>query len=139
MIPPFNQYGNLPVGIHRATWTEIYKRYGLTPWRKTLLDGFLEAAALLARAGCVTVYLDGSFATDKAVPGDFDVCWVLRGVDLNKLDPVLKDLDAPRATQKARFGGELLPGDAILQFFQRDREGRAKGIVALDLTKLKIK
>jgi hypothetical protein len=53
--------------------------------------------------------VNGSFVTAKEEPADFDACWDSQGVDLDALDPVLLDLSAGRASQKARFGGELFP------------------------------
>ena len=96
----------------------------------------------LNRAGCQTVYIDGSFVTDKEVPNDFDACWEETGVAPELLDPVLLRFDAGRAAQKARYLGELFPasirataaGMSFREFFQTDREtGRPKGIVAMDL------
>ena len=142
MIPSFDERGNLPPGIHPATWDEIVERYAITEHRAALLDGFGEAVASLTAAGCARVYLDGSFVTDKEAPGDFDACWEAGGVDPDLLDPVLLDFSDRRAAQKARYGGELFPaqvaaepgGTVFLEYFQRDRQtGEPKGIVALDL------
>jgi hypothetical protein len=114
--------------------------FGTTPRRLWLLEGLRSALAELARVGCGAAYLDGSFVTDKAVPGDYDLCWDTVGVDLDGIDPVFWDLVPPRAAQKAKYRGDLLPnvierssGMPFLDFFQIDRNtGNAKGIVALD-------
>jgi len=92
----------------------------------------------------VKLYVDGSFVTDKPIPQDFDACWNPQGVALSKLDPILKVFAAGRVAQKAKFGGELFPstavvhpsGTTILDFFQRDRDGVAKGIIEIDLRSL---
>ena len=137
-----DERGNLPLGIHPATWDEIVERYAITEHRAALLDGFGEAAASLRAAGCSRVYLDGSFVTEKEAPGDFDACWEVSGVDRDVLAPELLDFSNLRAAQKARFGGELFPaqaaaepgGTVFLEYFQRDRQtGEPKGIVALNL------
>lgn len=68
-------------------------------------------------------------------------CWEAAGVDVRRLDPELPDFDNARAAQKARYGGELFPADwaaspdgiTFLDYFQRDRTGRPKGIIAIDL------
>lgn len=80
MIPQFDADGLLPPGIHRATWDEVTTRFGNIPWRRQLVDGLEMAIDSLRRAGCRTVYIDGSFATRKEVPNDFDVCWDEEGV-----------------------------------------------------------
>jgi len=142
VILSFDERGNLPPGIHPATWDEIVQRYAITEHRAALLDGCGQAVASLRAAGCPCVYLDGSFVTDKEAPGDFDACWEASGVDPDLLDPVLLDFNDRRAAQKARYGGELFPaqvaaepgGTVFLTYFQRDRQtGEPKGIVALDL------
>ena len=92
------------------------------------------------------MYVDGSLVTDKLHPGDFDGCWEETGIDFDMLDPVLLTFDRNRATQKAKFGGELFPasvsaeaeGRIFLEFFQTDKNtGQRKGIVALDLLLLR--
>jgi hypothetical protein len=61
-------------------------------------------------------------------------------VDPALLDPVLTTFDPGRRTQKAKYGGELFfahapadpAGTRFVDFFQRDRSGQPRGIVALD-------
>ena len=109
-----------------------------------MLKGLRAALVLLKASGCRLVYLDGSFVTSKPTPGDFDACWGVDGVDVEKLDPVFLDFSNARARQKKRFGGEFFPaelpegetGRTFLEFFQTDKEtGDAKGIVAIDLAR----
>ncbi len=142
MIPAFDADGNLPPGIHPASWDEIVTRYANNTRRRELLDGCLDGLHSLKHAGCRTAYLDGSFVTAKELPGDFDVCWEVSGVDAGRLDRELLDLSNRRAAQKARYGGELFPaetaaepaGTTFLDYFQRDRDtGQPKGIIAIDL------
>jgi len=141
MIPPFDERGNLPPGIHKASWAEIEARFGATPWRRSLLLGLRDALERLRSAGAGTVYLDGSFVTSKVAPADFDACWSSQGVDIDALDPVFLDFARGRERQKGRFRGEFLPADAIasppgiraLDFFQGKHTSRPKGIVELEL------
>jgi hypothetical protein len=141
VIPAFEAAGNLPPGIHSANWDEIVTRYA-TNSRRGLLDGLLDALHSLKRAGCRIAYLDGSFVTAKELPGDFDACWEIAGVDAGRLDRELLDFSNRRAAQKARYGGEVFPaetavepaGTTFLGYFQRDRDtGQPKGIIAIDL------
>jgi hypothetical protein len=145
VIPEFDPAtGNLPAGEHVATWQEILERFGHTPWRRRLLEGMLEALRLLKIAGCRRAYIDGSFATAKEVPGDFDGCWDAEGVNFDRVDDRLLTFDRGRATQKAAFMGELFIADAradpqgtlFRDFFQTDREGRRKGIIVVVLKDL---
>ena len=140
MIPPFEttlgedgRY-QLPPGIHPATWTELDKRFGTNPQRCAILAGLLRALQNLKKAGCQRAFIDGSFITSKEGPGDFDGLWDQDGVNVEALDPVLLDFDGHREAQKAMFMGELFPtSPEFLDFFQHDRDGRAKGIIQIDL------
>ena len=142
MIPPFQPDGNLPPGIHTATWEEVVARFGGNPQRNRLLDGLRRAVSSLLDAGCPRIYLNGSFVTNKPEPNDFDVTWETEGVDFTKVAPLLLDrhdiLIYKRRRQQALFGGELIPdryfGLDSLSAFQRDRFGTPKGIIAIDLT-----
>jgi hypothetical protein len=144
MIPEFDAHGNLPSGIHHATWNEIVTRYATSVRRRELLDGLPDALRSLKGAGCATAYLDGSLVTSKNHPGDFDACWESSGVIFDRLDPELLTFSDGRAAQKARYGGELYPaewpadadGTTYLDFFQRDRLKQQKGIIAIDLAGL---
>ena len=145
MIPAFEPDGNLPAGVHEASWQEVVDRLGTTAWRLRLVAGLLDALKALHIAGCDRVYVNGSFATAKGRPGDFDACWEIAGVDPGLLDPILLTFADGRAAQKARFLGELFPaespadaaGTVFLAYFQRDRRtGRPKGIIAIDLGEL---
>src|SRR3954471_11374645 len=145
VIPPFDNSGNLPAGVHTATWEQIVERFGTNARRRELLHGLLDALRRLRSAGCCQAFLDGSFVTGKETPGDFDVCWDVTGVDGTELDPVFLTFDDGRAAQKAAFGGELFPAQAAadglgtiyFHFFQQDSvTGEAKGIIQLDLGRL---
>lgn len=146
VIPAFNRAGNLPRGVHAADWTEVVDRFGGTPQRRALLGGLKKALDALKKAGCPRAYIDGSFVTAKLVPGDFDGCWDVTGVNPKLLDPVFLDFSNERAAQKAKFLGEFFPaqtpegmsGRTFLEFFQTDKAtGRAKGIVVIDLGRLR--
>ncbi len=146
MIPEWSSNGDLPPGIHSASWAEIEKRLAFNPWRDRLLAGFREACELLRKAGCRLAYLDGSFVTTKPHPGDFDACWDIQGVDEEALDPVFWDFSQGRAAQKRRFLGEFFPaqlpegatGRAFVEFFQVNKlTGEPKGIVAIRLRGIK--
>ena len=144
MIPDFDKVGNLPPGLHLASWDEIVARFGTTPWRTRLLQGLQRALGVLVAVGCRTVYLDGSFVTAKQAPSDYDACYSLTHMDfhtLRTIDPVFFDFRAQRAAQKAKYGGEFFPaelqeglsGRVFFEFFQHDKDtGDPKGIVVLD-------
>jgi len=148
MIPAFQHDGNLPPGIHNAGWPEVAAHFGLNPHRRRLLGGLYQVLLKLSAAGCETVYLDGSFITEKPTPSDFDGAWELHNVDLQRLhalEPVLFDFSNQRASQKRKYFGEFFPADmqegrtgrTFVDFFQQDKDtGTAKGIIAVDLRTL---
>src|ERR1700693_3180838 len=133
MIPAFDGSGNLPPGVHDADWREVAVRFAYNTQRRRLLRGLRKALEVLKAAGCVAVYVDGSFVTKKESPRDFDCCWITNGVDLPVLKnqhPVFFHFDNERAAQKAKYSGEFLPartiesvtGRTFLELFQTDKQ-----------------
>ncbi len=141
MIPPFDPNGNLPAGEYSCTWSEFENRYSTTTHRIQLLTGLRLALADLKNAGCKTVWVNGSFISDKAQPNDYDACWDSRDIDPDMLEPTLLDFAHPRSRMKRKYKGELfiadVPatpyGETFLEFFQKDRDDNPKGILRLDL------
>lgn len=142
MIPQFDSDGNLPPGIYEGTWDEFVSRFGWTVHRQKLIIGLKKALESLRNAGCLTVYIDGSFVTSKEIPEDYDACWDIYNVQASLVDPVLLIFDNGRAAQKAKFLGELFPatfieagsGQRFLDFFQIDkRTNNPKGIIKINL------
>lgn len=143
MIPPFDENGNLPPGIHWAEWSEFEERYGITPKRVRMIQGLLLAMEQLKAAGCCPIYINGSFVTSEPNPNDFDACWDREEVDIDYLRthaPTLLNF-YDRDMQKAKYRGDILPSDQLIgdegtmsiEFFQRDRGENSKGIVVIDL------
>ena len=132
----------LPPGVHRATLAEVATTFATNAKRLLLYEELLLAAMALRMAGCGKLYLDGSYVTAKAVPGDYDGCWDPTGMDRAKLDPVFLDFSNKRQAMKNKFGGEFFPSNApntptrtLLDFFQVEKfTGQAKGILLIVLT-----
>ena len=143
MIPDFNEDGNLPEGIHCATLEEVEVRFGANAKRQWLLDGLRDLIKQLELANCSVLYLDGSFVTDKANPGDYDLCWSLSGVEPDKINKVLLDFTPEgRSLMKEQYRGDIFPaelpegdsGKLFLDFFQEDKgTGLKKGIVEISI------
>ncbi|WP_133612685.1 DUF6932 family protein [Dongia mobilis] len=148
MIPPLIHFTGspwplLPPGIHEASLAEVAAAFATNPWRRSLFDGLVDASGRLLRAGCLRIYLDGSYVSGKPKPGDFDACWDPVGVDRSKLDDVFLDFRNGRAAQKEKFKGEFFPssmtcadvGRAFVEFFQQDRySGKQKGVISIPLS-----
>ncbi|QKU54559.1 DUF6932 family protein [Vibrio cholerae] len=143
MIPEFNDQGNLPEGIHYASMQELIERFGYNAKRAWLLDGLSLLIRNLESAGCRLIYIDGSFVTEKEIPGDYDMAWSIQGVEPGKLDPCLL-LARPedRKDIELVYRGDVFPaeipegasGKTFLSFFQQDKNtGEKKGIVAINI------
>jgi hypothetical protein len=79
MIPPFDDNGRLPPGIHRATLDEIEARFGQQSEIRTVqMESIRWLIALATRAGAERIVLNGSFVTDIMEPNDVD-CVLLAG------------------------------------------------------------
>ncbi len=142
MIPDFTEQGILPPGIHQATLDDVRSRLGWGRKREDLIKGLEMALQLVGNCGVERVYLDGSFVTDKDRPGDIDGCYdVPPGADLTKAFPIWPLNQDTRRLSKSMFGVELFPanfsattsGEPYISFFQKDRQGRQKGIVLVEL------
>lgn len=131
----------LPPGVHSAILKEVKDFFATTIYRRHLFSGFERAINSLRIADCKTVFLDGSFITEKPIPGDYDVCWDTTGVDINLLDPVFLNFSDNRKEQKKKYYGEFFPANNLadgtapfIDFFQIDKfTGKQKGIIKIDL------
>jgi hypothetical protein len=137
--------GSLIAGIHILTIDELENEFGYNAIRLEMISGLKMAIHDLKKCGCPKIYVDGSFTTRKIVPGDYDACWDHQGVNLAFLKaayPLFFDFANGRAKQKVYYKGELFPayGTAkenptvqYIDFFQKDRDGKPKGIVQINL------
>ncbi len=131
----------LPPGEHSATLEEIKQRLAFNPHRLNLFNGLVSAANSLAQSGCKYLYLDGSYVTEKDMPGDFDACWSIDEVNFQTLDPIFINIRNDPTAQKQRFGGELYPniieglsGKLFKDFFKNEKHtNQEKGIIVIDL------
>lgn len=73
MIPPFDDSGWLPPGIHPATLAEIEGRFGCqSEVRRVQMESVRWMVDLAVRAGAQRIVLNGSFVTDIMEPNDVD-------------------------------------------------------------------
>jgi len=132
--------GNLAPGMHLASLAQIEQRFTHTEHRKKLFEGLKKLSSHLKEAGCNTLFVDGSFITNKEVPGDYDALWDPAGVT-NKIDPDL--LQRNRIEQRReKYLGDVfvhvpeLGGFPHLKHFQEDKDDLSpKGIIKVDLRK----
>jgi len=131
MIPPFNDDGYLPPGIHRATIEEVAERFGAgSEVRRAQLEGLREAVELARRAGVRRFVINGSFVTEKIEPNDVDC--VLLGMEGYPLDEDAADrLESaiPYLSVKAVEQEEF--EDYLGRVFALDQRMVPKGMVEL--------
>ena len=73
-IPPLNEHGLLPAGIHAASWRDIEAVFLTNTHRERL---YWNARQFFERdapsiAGDLGLYLGGSFFSDKEIPADIE-------------------------------------------------------------------
>lgn len=129
MIPPFNEDGYLPPGIHRATLDEITERFGMeSELRRVQMESVRWLVEIAQRAGVSRIVLNGSFVTDQYEPNDVDC--VLLTDDSFPVDPI--------AEVELRQGLPFLQIDIATRFafdrftqrfFATDRFDNPKGMI----------
>lgn len=146
-IPSFEpETGYLPTGLYDATLDEVRERLGFSPKRLNLISNLAWAAQELWAAGVDDLRIDGSFVTEKPVPGDIDGFWVWHdGIDFERIPPILRDWSRipdpisgkPKYPMWYRLGIELLVhpvmmGTATIDlptFFSHSRDAVPRGYV----------
>jgi hypothetical protein len=139
-LPPFNEDGDLPPGIHRATLTEVLMHFGQGSVQRRAVANRLsriyehvESTGYLAR-----FVIFGSFVTAKDDPNDVDIVLVMEDAfDLREVTGetalVFQHTEADAhfgasvfwARRTSAIGGE----QAMIEYWQIRREGGQRGIV----------
>lgn len=147
MLPEFDIDGDLPPGIHHATFDELERRFSrfvVSDRRINLFARFKQLVAMARRSGIVErLVLGGSFVTSKPDPNDIDIVIVLSSdLDLDALTPsqyAVTDRSALRRVLKTgaldvttvRSGTTQM--DLVLEFFQSKRDNKQVGVVEVKL------
>jgi hypothetical protein len=134
MLPPFDESGNLPRGIHRASIEEVVDRFGHgSPEREVEACELFQFVEWARRHGVRRLIINGSFVTDKPDPNDVDVVLLPDGNERQQ------DVGFESEPQAWPFLQILFAADdADLERWARDdfgtdREGRDKGVVEVIL------
>lgn len=92
MIPPFEDSGFLPPGVHPATLAEIEARFGReSELRRAQMESVRWMVDLAVRAGVQRIVLNGGFVTDIIEPNDVG-CALLLAVDYPRDTPGSEEL-----------------------------------------------
>jgi predicted nucleotidyltransferase len=143
-LPPFNEFGDLPVGVHMATLHEIGARFGAETARRRQVFLRLQHLHVIARAtGHLSrMVVFGSFVTRKADPNDVDVFLLMADTfDVAQVAGETRLLFDHLAAE-AHFGASVFwlrrmatfEGEqAAVEYWQVKRDGQLRGIVEIDL------
>lgn len=130
MLPPFDDRGYLPPGVHRCSVDEVAERFGRgSPERQVEMSELRDFLEHCGRAGAKRALINGSFTTAKESPNDVDVViWLAVGISTH--DRTIFD-----ETMRWPFLHiQVAPDEDVYRFwgtqhFATDRHEQPKGIV----------
>lgn len=139
-LPAFNEEGDLPPGVHRATLPEVLERFGQgSVQRRAVADRLKRVYQLVTATGQLARFVVfGSFVTAKEEPDDVDIIMLME--DTFDLASVTGEAALPfqHLEADARFGASIfwtrrsgaIGGEqAMIEHWQVRREGGRRGIV----------
>jgi len=141
MIPDFDRNGNLPPGIHHATFDEVVERFGgIRSLKRQQLTGSLRKFYDFVIDFALGIYINGSYIANKLSPSDVDLVLVLPSdlqYDPSKLVRLIriqnhKDMYSLHLFTffQAQHNKEL---QHRIRFFREDRNGNPKGIIYVEV------
>jgi hypothetical protein len=131
MIPPFNDDGCLPTGIHGATLEEVAQRFGEgSELRRIQMESVRWLVDLARRAKVLRIVVNGSFVTDVAEPNDVD-CVLLVGSDFQRDDPNNQELLAELPFISMQIVDQAGFDFFVNEFFATDRDTDPKGMIEI--------
>lgn len=142
-LPEFNENGDLPTGVHRASLADTVARFGTGSDRRKLVARRLERIYQIAsQTGHLTRFVVfGSFVTDKHEPNDVDVFMIMDdNFDMGSLVGKPRLLLVDHGTAQDHFGASVfwirrmaaIGGEqAAIEDWQIKRDGTERGIVEI--------
>ncbi|HEV2970805.1 MAG TPA: hypothetical protein VGY55_12610 [Pirellulales bacterium] len=129
MIPPYDDHGFLPPGVHPASLDEAESRFGCdSEVRRAQMDSVKWMVELAVRAGVQRIILNGSFVTDVLEPNDVD-CVLLIGPGARRDRRALKQLRKGLPFLSIALVGQDDFDHLVNDFFANDRFGVPKGMI----------
>ena len=129
MIPPFDEHGYLPPGVHPATLDEVEDRFGReSEVRRTQMESLRWLADLAQRAGVERIVINGSFATDVLEPNDVD-CVLLIGPGFPNDEAAEAELVTGLPFLELSLVNQSDFDLLVNEFFATDRHSVSKGMV----------
>lgn len=141
-LPTFNEEGDLPPGVHRATLGEVLERFGQgSVQRRAVSDRLNRLYQLVASTGQLArLVVFGSFVTAKVDPNDVDIILLME--DTFELASVKGEAAMVFQHMEAdtRFGasvfwtrrsGAIGGEQSMVEYWQARRQGGLRGIVEI--------
>lgn len=133
MLPPFDETGWLPPGIHVATLDEVEARFGSgSEIRSAQIQSVRWMIEMAQKIGARRIVLNGSFVTDIIEPNDVD-CVILLATERKRDRAALAELRSGLPFLDLKLVGERDFRDFVDRIFGTDRFGRPKGVVEVRL------
>jgi len=146
-LPEFNETGDLPNGVHKASLDETTGRFETGSDRRKLIARRLERIHRIAsQTGHLARFVVfGSFVTDKQDPNDVDVFMIMDDkFDMGSVVGEPRILFADHGTAQDHFGASVfwmrrmaaIGGEqAAIEDWQIKRDGTERGIVEITVEK----
>jgi hypothetical protein len=141
-LPAFNEEGDLPPGVFRATLADVLGRFGQGSVQRRAvadrLNRLYQLVALTRQLARFVVF--GSFITAKADPGDVDVILLMEdtfdlasvtGESALVFEHMEADAHFGASVFWTRRSGALGGEQAMVEYWQVRREGGRRGIVEI--------
>ena len=140
-LPDFNSNGDLPPGVHQASWSEVLERFGGgVGQRDVCTRRLVHIYELARRTECLKRFvIFGSYVTTKLEPNDVDAILIMDDAFRLERCPMESRGLFDHAVAQARHGASvfwirpaLLIGEDVEQFvshWQIKRGGAKRGIV----------
>lgn len=130
MLPPLNDFGYLPGGIHPCNLDELIAKFGSgSPEREVETVELRDFIDWARRAGIMRLIVNGSYITDKLAPNDVDVV-ALPGPDYPRDEISYSEQEGRWPFLQVFVAIDETDLDSwSLQDFGTDRNQRIKGVV----------
>src|ERR1700730_4260993 len=134
MLPPFDDFGNLPPGMHSCSMAELIARFGSgSEEREAEISELVQFIETARTAGVRRLLVNGSFVTGKLAPNDVDVVF-LPGPDYPRTEPRLDDEELVWPFLQIIVAADDADFEAwAIRQFATDRKKRPKGVVEVVL------
>jgi hypothetical protein len=134
VLPPFDEFGYLPPGIHRCDIGELTGRFGVgSPEREVEAQELLDFIEWARRAGIVRLIVNGSYISAKVAPNDVDIV-ALPGSEYPRHESGYDQLETRWPFLQVFIAADASDlEDWSLRDFGTDRNQRAKGVIEVEL------